>query len=73
MNSKSIEKPLPTKFSKFTAEFPEKTDFFYIVDGNLKICCYSVESYKIFKKKVDNIRYEYFKFKPVRQFFSKRN
>ena len=56
MNSKSIEKPLPTKFSKFTAEFPEKTDFFYIVDGNLKICCYSVESYKIFKKKVDNIK-----------------
>ena len=25
------------------------------------------------QKKVDNIRYEYFKFKPVRQFFSKRN
>ena len=56
MNSKSIEKPLPTKFSKFTAEFPDKNDFFYIVDGNLKICCYSVKSYKIFKKKVDNIK-----------------
>lgn len=56
MESKSIEKPLPTKFSKFTAEFPEKSDFFYIVDNNLKICCYSVETYKIFKKKVDNIK-----------------
>ena len=58
MESKSIEKPLPTKFSKFTAQFPEGNDFFYIVDDNVKICCYSVETYKIFKKKVDSIKRE---------------